>query len=410
MSARSATLTVMSGTPGPVGPQGPPGPQGPAGPTGPAGATSGILGPAGPAGPAGPQGPIGLTGATGATGPAGATGLTGPQGPQGPQGIQGVQGPSGSAAGSITVSDTAPGSPVSGNLWWNSSDGQLYIYVTDPNTSQWVQASSTGATQSAGGGTAVLLGYLTGLVMANNVTAPTTTIDFAPGSATDSGGALVMTRTSVMSKRIDTTWAAGNGNGMRMPGTLTDGWYHLYLVAQAAGALPDFFAHSGPDPTIALTSLQTLNAAYVYIRRVGAIMIAGGLVVPFIQVGDYFRWATIRKDLEIFNPGTAGDVRAVSIPPGVRTLGMFHVRIDCDPSQGFVFLMTCPDTTDQQPGYSGSPTYVGQMLVEPGQQQMACQISCLTNANSSIRYRISNSNINAAVRIFTESWVDYRGR
>lgn len=32
---------------------------------------------------------------------------------------------------SVTVSETAPGSPENGDMWWNSGDGNLYIYYTD---------------------------------------------------------------------------------------------------------------------------------------------------------------------------------------------------------------------------------------------------------------------------------------
>ena len=41
----------------------------------------------------------------------------------------------------VTVSDTAPVSPVAGALWWNSVLGALFLYYQDPNTSQWVPAS-----------------------------------------------------------------------------------------------------------------------------------------------------------------------------------------------------------------------------------------------------------------------------
>jgi hypothetical protein len=44
-----------------------------------------------------------------------------------------------------TVSDTAPSTPESGQLWWDSSDGVLYIYYD----SYWVQAV-TGVTGPAG--------------------------------------------------------------------------------------------------------------------------------------------------------------------------------------------------------------------------------------------------------------------
>lgn len=48
---------------------------------------------------------------------------------------------SGSSTGSasLTVSNTAPASPSDGNLWYDSSDGYIYVYVQDPDSSQWVQ-------------------------------------------------------------------------------------------------------------------------------------------------------------------------------------------------------------------------------------------------------------------------------
>jgi hypothetical protein len=40
-----------------------------------------------------------------------------------------------------TISDTAPGSPVAGDLWWESDKGRLKIYYNDTDSSQWVDAS-----------------------------------------------------------------------------------------------------------------------------------------------------------------------------------------------------------------------------------------------------------------------------
>jgi hypothetical protein len=44
---------------------------------------------------------------------------------------------------SVTISDTAPipGESEDGDLWWDSSDGRLYIYYEDANSTQWVDAS-----------------------------------------------------------------------------------------------------------------------------------------------------------------------------------------------------------------------------------------------------------------------------
>jgi hypothetical protein len=51
----------------------------------------------------------------------------------------------GAGGASITVSDTPPGSPTSGAMWWDSAGGQLYLWYVDANSSQWVAASSQAA-------------------------------------------------------------------------------------------------------------------------------------------------------------------------------------------------------------------------------------------------------------------------
>ena len=49
------------------------------------------------------------------------------------------------AGGTATsIADTFPGSPVSGQLHWESDTGILWIYYTDANSSQWVQATGSG--------------------------------------------------------------------------------------------------------------------------------------------------------------------------------------------------------------------------------------------------------------------------
>jgi hypothetical protein len=44
-----------------------------------------------------------------------------------------------SGGASVDVSETAPTEPEAGNLWLNTTNGRLYIYVNDGDTSQWMQ-------------------------------------------------------------------------------------------------------------------------------------------------------------------------------------------------------------------------------------------------------------------------------
>ena len=47
----------------------------------------------------------------------------------------------GSGGASVTVATTPPGSPTEGDLYWDEDNGRLYVYYTDVDSSQWVDAS-----------------------------------------------------------------------------------------------------------------------------------------------------------------------------------------------------------------------------------------------------------------------------
>jgi hypothetical protein len=49
-------------------------------------------------------------------------------------------------SGGATIQETAPTFPAHGQLWWNSFNGNLYIwYIDSDGTAQWVQVNSGGA-------------------------------------------------------------------------------------------------------------------------------------------------------------------------------------------------------------------------------------------------------------------------
>lgn len=42
----------------------------------------------------------------------------------------------------VTVSDSAPSSPTSGALWYNSLNGRTFVYYEDIDSNQWVEVGS----------------------------------------------------------------------------------------------------------------------------------------------------------------------------------------------------------------------------------------------------------------------------
>lgn len=71
---------------------------------------------------------------------------------------------SGTGAGgtSLDVSETPPSSPTPGSLWFNSLDGNLYVYYEDDDSSQWIQPASSPYGSSGGGGSTFTGGLVAG--------------------------------------------------------------------------------------------------------------------------------------------------------------------------------------------------------------------------------------------------------
>jgi hypothetical protein len=85
-----------------------------------------------------------------------------------------------SAAGAVAVSATAPSSPVAGSLWFDTNGGQMYVYYTDINSSQWVPVVNQG---SAGlSSSSVIVPPPSAASWTNfNVAAPASVVDVANG-------------------------------------------------------------------------------------------------------------------------------------------------------------------------------------------------------------------------------------
>lgn len=109
----------------------------------------------------------------------------------------------------ITVASSAPGSPVTGQLWWNKDYGRLLVYYTDDNTSQWVDASPSDYTSQLAYGVANAA-----FAKANNALANTSGT-FA-GTLTTTSNVIVGTSTSNVS--LSTSSISVNSINLTFPG------------------------------------------------------------------------------------------------------------------------------------------------------------------------------------------------
>lgn len=62
------------------------------------------------------------------------------------------------AVARVTISSSAPSSPIAGDLWYHSTQARLFVYFNDGSSSQWVDAAPFNYEQSGGGGTSVSVG------------------------------------------------------------------------------------------------------------------------------------------------------------------------------------------------------------------------------------------------------------
>ena len=92
----------------------------------------------------GEKGDKGQKGEKGTDGNDGTKGEKGQKGQTGDKGQKGQKGISGGGA-TVTISDTAPGSASSGDMWWDSDDFDLHVYYGDGDSNQWVSITSNAA-------------------------------------------------------------------------------------------------------------------------------------------------------------------------------------------------------------------------------------------------------------------------
>ena len=133
-SKGQAGLTGGTGAKGDVGEKGEPGNV----------LAKGVKGDVGPQGTQGQKGEKGDVGQKGDTGNLGTKGDKGQKGDQGQKGDKGQKGLAGGGA-NVTISDNAPTSPSTGDLWWDSDDFDLHVYYVDTDSNQWVSITSNAA-------------------------------------------------------------------------------------------------------------------------------------------------------------------------------------------------------------------------------------------------------------------------
>lgn len=138
---------------------------------------------------------------------------------------------------SATPSPTAPVNPVSGDLWFNTNDGVMFMYLNDGNSSQWVEVKSNTAS---------------GSTVAARVDAleakPSGLVPIIPTSVAVSSGSATVSNTGL----VTVTSNAGN---VSLNGVFTSAYTNYRIIVEFAGTNNDVYLHArmrvnGVDDTV----------------------------------------------------------------------------------------------------------------------------------------------------------------
>ncbi len=171
-------------------------------------------------------------------------------------------------------------------------------------------AASNGS--GGGGGSAVLRGYIDGLVL--STAGSSSTFGVAAGMATDSTGVESMVLPFAVTKTTS-SWAVGSGNGSLDTGTIANNtWYHVHLIKRTDTGVVDVLVSTS-------ATAPTLPTNYTVFRRIGSLLTNGSAQwMKFVQSGDTVIYSTPIVALALVTPAsTSGTLFSVNTPPGLVT-------------------------------------------------------------------------------------------
>jgi len=251
---------------------------------------------------------------------------------------------------------------------------------------------------AAGGSTSYIYrGHISGLVMANNGTTPTTDIDITVGEATDTTVADVMALASTLTKRLSTAWAVGSGNGGLDTGSVaTSTWYYVWLIRRSdTGVVDALFSTSATSPT--------MPANYDAKRLLGSIKTDGSSnILAFTAYetagsGVDVLWSSPPLDINLANTlTTTRRTDTLSVPPAYSVEAKINVAAT-DATGGFVWIY-CPDQSDLTPGTSAAP-----LASIPAESSWSTATMAVRTTSGTVASRSSVASVDA-YRVATLGW------
>jgi hypothetical protein len=239
-----------------------------------------------------------------------------------------------------------------------------------------------------------LRGYVWGNTLSNNVTDVVNDIDIAAGGAASDGATpVLMTLSSVLTKRADAGWAVGSGNGWLDTGSIANGSYFVFIIQRSDTGVVDSLLSLSP-------TAPTMPANYDRKRRIGAIVRAAGAIVLFTQNGDDFTLTAPAADRTSI-AAASNILLLLSVPVGIKVAPWVTDGISANAASNIATFVGSGDATTATVRMNQTSSSASTTLTR----------GIYTNAAGQIRFSQVNTIGSAAAHSFqTFGWTDDRGR
>ncbi len=262
-----------------------------------------------------------------------------------------------------------------------------------PQTLTAAQQAQARSNISAG----VATNFVQGLILANNVADATNDIDIGVGAA--QLGSVYVASASVMTKRLDAAWSAGNNGGGLDTGSKANGatYYVHSLRKDSDGSFDAVYSLSATAPTV--------PAGYTKVERLGSLVVDGaGAIRPFIQTGNWFRYNTplsaLTADLTT-SSNRAKSLLIVSLPTGLRVRGIFSVILAVGNADG-------GSTAIFADGDNASVEQARRLYISNAAKTLQTTVEEYTNTAARIYFQLTVTGASSSNSVTCLGWHDYQ--
>ena len=178
----------------------------------------------------------------------------------------------------VSVGNTAPQNASSGDLWWKSNEGQLKIYYSDEDSSQWVDAAAGGG--GGGGSISYTLPPATdttlgGIIVGTGLTVTNTGILSTTGNNSGGGGS------STLEGLTDTTLSSPQ-TGQVLKYQAGTGWINDAVGSGLSDIISDITPQLGGDLDVNGKKIVTTANSHILFQPNGTGKIGiGNVSVPY---------------------------------------------------------------------------------------------------------------------------------